>query len=107
MAVHSAVVAIAEVGPTGRERRHGVAGNLDSAGDNADDVPLIGDALTEPLRRPAGPRCDIAGAGHSLDTTATWLAWVLALAVAAPPILASRCRGCSCGCGSSVASGRR
>ena len=31
---------------------------------------------------------DIAGAGHSLDTTASWLAWVLALAVAAPPILA-------------------
>ncbi|QQG95808.1 hypothetical protein HBE99_02095 [Mycobacteroides chelonae] len=30
----------------------------------------------------------MAGAGHNLDTTATWLAIVLAIAVAAPPILA-------------------
>ncbi|KKW62155.1 membrane protein, partial [Mycolicibacterium elephantis] len=26
-------------------------------------------------------------AGHNLDATASWLAWVLAIAVAAPPIL--------------------
>ena len=31
---------------------------------------------------------DIAGAGHQLNTTASWLAWLLAFAVAAPPILA-------------------
>ena len=31
---------------------------------------------------------DIAGAGAQLNSTATWLAWLLALAVAAPPIMA-------------------
>ena len=31
---------------------------------------------------------DIADAGHTLGVTASWLAWLLALAVAAPPILA-------------------
>ena len=31
---------------------------------------------------------DLAGAGHQLDTTASWLAVLLAIAVAAPPIMA-------------------
>jgi hypothetical protein len=39
------------------------------------------------LRAASRAALDIAGAGHSLDTTATWLAVVLGLAVAAPPIL--------------------
>jgi hypothetical protein len=38
--------------------------------------------------RPGEAARDIAGAGHNLDTTASWLAWLLALAVASPPILA-------------------
>jgi hypothetical protein len=66
---------------------NGVAQNLNSAGDSTDDVPLIGDTLAKPLRAASHAALDIAGAGHSLDTTASWLAWVLALAVAAPPIL--------------------
>ena len=49
--------------------------------------PLIGDELSKPLRAASRAALDIAGAGHSLDTTATWLAVVLGLAVAAPPIL--------------------
>ena len=43
---------------------------------------------SEPLTAASKAALDIAGAGHNLDTTATWLAVVLALAVAAPPILA-------------------
>lgn len=88
MAVHAAIATIAEVGRQVQTGADGVSGNLNSAGDSVDDVPLLGDALSKPLRAASEAARDIAGAGQSLDSTATWLAWVLALAVAAPPILA-------------------
>jgi hypothetical protein len=88
MAVHAAVTTIAEVGRQVHDGANGVSDNLNSAGDSTDGVPLIGDTLSKPLRAASRAALDIAGAGHSLDTTATWLAWVLALAVAATPILA-------------------
>ena len=88
MAVHSAVSTIADFGRDVESGANGIAGNLDSAGENADNVPLIGDALSSPLTAAGGFARDIAGAGHQLNTTASWLAWLLAFAVAAPPILA-------------------
>lgn len=88
IAVHAAIATIAEVGRQVQEGATGVAGNLGSAGDSVDDVPLVGDGLSAPLKAAADAARDIAGAGGNLDATATWLAWVLALAVAAPPILA-------------------
>jgi hypothetical protein len=88
MAVHAAVATIAEFGRQVEGGANGIAGNLDSAGNSADRVPLIGDALSKPLTAAGEAARDIAGAGHNLDTTASWLAWLLALAVAAPPILA-------------------
>jgi hypothetical protein len=81
------VTTIAEVGRQVQDGATGVAGNLNSAGDNADDFPLVGDALAKPLRAASEAALDIAGAGQNLDSTATWLAVVLALAVAVPPIL--------------------
>jgi hypothetical protein len=87
LAVHSAIATVAEVGRQVNAGATGVADNLNSASDNTDDFPLIGEALSKPLRAASRAALDIAGAGHSLDTTATWLAMVLGVAVAAPPIL--------------------
>ncbi|OBJ50357.1 hypothetical protein [Mycobacterium sp. 1423905.2] len=88
MAVHSAISTIAEAGRQVEQGAHGIAGNLGSAGHGVQRVPLVGDALSKPLTSAADAALDIAGAGHDLDTTASWLAVVLALAVAATPILA-------------------
>jgi hypothetical protein len=88
LAVHSAVAAIGNFGGDVETGANGIAGSLDHAGDNARQVPLIGDALSSPLTAAGGFARDIAGAGHQLNTTASWLAWLLALAVAAPPIMA-------------------
>lgn len=107
MAVHSAVATIAQVGRQVEDGANGIADNLESAGEQTNDVPLLGNALRGPLKAAGDAALDIASAGHNLDNTASWLAWVLALAVAAPRSWPSRCRGCSCGCGSCGASGRR
>lgn len=88
LAVHTAVATIAEVGREVKDGATGVSGSLNSAGDSVDGVPLVGDALSKPLRAASEAANGIADAGHSLDTTASWLAVVLALAVAAPPIMA-------------------
>ena len=88
MAVHSAVATLAEFGYQVESGANGVAGNLDSAGSSADDIPLIGDSLAKPLSAAGDAAREIAGAGQTLGVTAGWLAWLLALAVAAPPILA-------------------
>ena len=88
LAVHSAISTIAEAGRQVEIGAHGVAGNLGSAGHGAQHIPLLGDALSKPLSAASDAALEIAGAGHSLDTTASWLAVVLAVAVAATPILA-------------------
>jgi hypothetical protein len=87
LAVHSAVSTIADVGRQVQGGASGVAGSLNSAGHSADDIPLVGGAVSGPLKAAGKAALDIAGAGHNLDSTATWLAYVLALAVAAPPTL--------------------
>jgi hypothetical protein len=87
LAVHSAVSTIAEVGRQVQGGADGVADSLKSAGHSADHIPLVGSAVSEPLTAASRAALDIAGAGHNLDTTASWLAIVLALAVAAPPTL--------------------
>lgn len=87
-AVHRAISVIADVGSQVEAGAHGVAGNLASAGDSADRIPLVGDAVSKPLTAASSAALEIAGAGHNLATTAGWLAVVLAFAVAAPPTCA-------------------
>lgn len=87
LAVHEAIAMIAEAGRQVETGSNGVAGNLASAGHGAHNIPLVGDAVSKPLTAASDAALDIAGAGHDLATTASWLAWVLAIAVAATPIL--------------------
>lgn len=88
LAVHHAIATFATVGTQVQSGATGISENLNSAGDNADRLPLVGEAVATPLRAASEAALDLAGAGQSLNSTATWLAIVLALAVAAPPILA-------------------
>jgi len=88
VAVHDAIATIGAAGGQLEIGSKGIAGNLASAGAGAQRIPLLGDAVSTPLTAASDAALDIAGAGHSLDTTASWLAVLLALAVASPPILA-------------------
>ena len=88
LAVHHAIATFASVGTQVQSGATGISENLNSAGDNADRLPLVGDAVATPLRAASAAALYLAGAGQSLNSTATWLAVVLAIAVAAPPILA-------------------
>jgi hypothetical protein len=82
------VATIAGVGTQVRDGATGIADNLNSAGDSANRIPLVGDTVSTPLRAASEAALDLAGAGQNLNTTATWLAVLLAIAVAAPPVLA-------------------
>jgi hypothetical protein len=88
LAVHGAIATFARVGTQVQNGANGISENLNSAGDNADRIPLVGDAVAKPLRAASEAALDLAGAGQSLNSTATWLAILLAIAVAGPPILA-------------------
>ena len=86
--VHAAISAFALAGRKVEGGANGIAGNLDSAGRGAGRVPLVGDPVSKPLQAAGNAARSIAEAGHGLDEKATWLAVVLALAVAVPPVLA-------------------
>jgi hypothetical protein len=88
LGVHRAIAEIATVGTQVKDGATGISDNLSSAGDSADRIPLVGDAVATPLRAASEAALDLAGAGQNLNTTATWLAVLLAIAVAAPPIMA-------------------
>lgn len=87
LAVYDAVSTIAAAGRQVENGAHGIAGNLASAGHSAQHIPLVGDALGQPLTSASRAALDLAGAGHDLDSTASWLAVLLAMAIAAVPIL--------------------
>ena len=86
-AVYDAISTIAEAGRQVENGANGIAGNLASAGHSAQYIPVVGDAVSKPLTAASQAALDIAGAGRSLDTTASWLAVLLSLAVVAVPLL--------------------
>ncbi|MDD4868681.1 MAG: hypothetical protein PHQ28_16700 [Mycobacterium sp.] len=87
VAVYDAVSTIAEAGRQVEVGARGIAGNLASAGRGAQHIPLLGDTVSKPLASASTAALDMAGAGHSLDATTSWLALLLAMAVVAVPIL--------------------
>jgi hypothetical protein len=87
VAVYDAISTIGAAGRQVESGADGIAGNLASAGHDAQGIPVVGDAVSKPLTSASEAALDIAGAGHNLDTTASWLAVLLALAVIAVPIL--------------------
>jgi hypothetical protein len=86
-AVYDAISAIAEAGRQVETGANGVAGNLASASQGAQHIPVVGDAVSKPLASASAAALDIAGAGQTLETTAGWLAVLMALAVVAVPLL--------------------
>jgi hypothetical protein len=86
-AVYDAISTIAEAGRQVENGANGIAGNLASAGQGAQHIPVVGAAVSKPLTSASASALDIAGAGHSLETTAGWLAVLMALAVVAVPLL--------------------
>ncbi|GFG74369.1 hypothetical protein [Mycobacterium botniense] len=88
VAINTMVSSVAGVGRQVDTGAHGLADNLESAGHSARHIPLVGAAVSKPLTAASQAALDVAGAGHNLDTTASWLAALLAMAVAAPPVLA-------------------
>lgn len=88
LAVHDAISTIGDAGRELENGSKGIAGGMASAGHEAQQIPLVGDAVSKPLTAASDAAMDIAGAGHSLHSTAGWLAVLLGMAVAAPPILA-------------------
>jgi len=50
LAVHHAIAAIAGVGRQVNDSANGLSENLNSAGDSADRIPLVGDTVAKPLR---------------------------------------------------------
>ncbi|WP_432488640.1 hypothetical protein [Kineococcus sp. SYSU DK018] len=60
---------------------------LDGAGENAADLPLVGDELAGPLQRAADGAASLAAAGQQQVDAVTQLATVLGLASAAVPVV--------------------
>jgi len=87
LAVYDAISTIVEAGRQVESGTNGIAGSLASAGHSAERIPLVGDAVSKPLTSAGQAASDVAGAVRNLDTTASWLAVLLAMAVVALPIL--------------------
>jgi len=73
VAVHAAISTIGEFGRDLESGANGVADNLGGASERTHNIPLLGDALSDPLSAAGDAARGIAGAGHNLDTTAGWM----------------------------------
>jgi len=104
LAVHDAIATIADAGRQVESGANGVAGNLASAGHEAQHIPVVGDTVSKPLNSASHAALDIA-------TPATiWTArragsrycsrWRLSRSRSSSPF----CHGCFCGFDSSGAS---
>ncbi len=84
--VHGAVLALAEPGRAVQDLGASVAGNMGSAAEAAEGVPVVGDELAAPLAALAGAGDSVAGAGVAAQDAVGTLAFVLALVLFLLPV---------------------
>lgn len=87
MAVHAAVLALAEPGRRIESGAGGVAGSMRDAGETASDLPLLGDRLRGPFDAAGDAADTIADAGRQQVEVVQDLATLLGVVVAAVPVL--------------------
>jgi hypothetical protein len=85
-AVHAAVLVLAEPGRAVEDLGRSVAGNMGSAADAAERVPLVGDELAAPFGSLADASGAVTGAGQSAQDAVDTLATVLAVVLVVLPV---------------------
>lgn len=84
--VHKAVLVLAEPGQAVEGLGRSVAGNMNSAADAADGVPLVGNELAKPFGALADAGNSVSGAGQSAQHAVATLATVLAIVLVVLPV---------------------
>jgi hypothetical protein len=84
--VHAAVLVLAEPGRAVEDLGRSVAGNMNSAADAAQRVPLVGDELAKPLGALSDAGGSVSGAGQSAQDAVGTLAAVLAVVLVVLPV---------------------
>jgi hypothetical protein len=84
--VHGAVLVLAEPGQAVEGLGRSVAGNMNSAADAADGVPVVGDELSKPFGALADAGDSVSGAGRSAQDAVHTLAMVLAIVLVVLPV---------------------
>jgi len=85
-AVHAAVLVLAEPGRAVEDLGRSVAGNMNSAADAAERVPVVGDRLAAPFGSLADAGGSVSGAGQTAQDAVGTLATVLALVLVVLPV---------------------
>ncbi|AYV32781.1 hypothetical protein EES41_39105 (plasmid) [Streptomyces sp. ADI95-16] len=86
LAVHGAIMMLAEPGRKVESSGEGLATALDDAGATASKVPLVGDLLEKPFQSAADAGTGIADAGQSLQDAVSQLATLATLALIVVPV---------------------
>ncbi|MFF4457324.1 hypothetical protein [Streptomyces goshikiensis] len=86
LAVHSAIMMLAEPGRKVEDSGESLATALDDAGATASKVPLVGDLLEKPFQSAAAAGTGIADAGQSLQDAVSQLATLATLALIVLPV---------------------
>jgi hypothetical protein len=84
--VHAAVLVLAEPGRAVENLGRSVAGDMNSAADAAQNVPLVGDELARPFGALSDAGGSVSGAGQSAQDAVGTLATVLAVVLVVLPV---------------------
>lgn len=86
LAVHDAILLLAEPGRKAESAGDTLASSLGDAGDAASKVPFVGDSLRKPLQSAAEAGTGLSDAGQSLQDTVGHVATLTALALIIFPV---------------------